>query len=159
MEDLTPLDVDAEPCDVCGESLVPAMSPFAEGSFVDVAVEIEPFAVLACPHGHERRHPYAGWGNEVREGALDALPTALHEAFRGLLCRSCERPLDRGDVEPGPLRVDVPLSHGDPLHLVLQLPLLRCPDCGTAQAVLTDDIGADLVDAVDAALESAQVEP
>lgn len=151
--------MDTEVCDVCGEPLQPAPSPPAEGAFVDVAVELEPFEVLACPRGHERRYPYSGWSNDLREGTLDALPLAHYDAFRGVECRNCGQVLDRSEQAPGELHVEVPLSHGDPLHATVSLPLLRCPACAATQSLLTDDLRADLFDALDAALESAAVEP
>jgi hypothetical protein len=149
----------AEECDVCGEPMQPALSPRAEGAFVDVAVELEPFAVLACPRGHERRYPYSGWSNDLRDATLDALPAARYDAFQGLQCRACGGALDRHALSPGELRIAVPLPHGEPVQATVRLPVLRCPVCGTDQTLLTDDVRADLFDSLDAALESAAVEP
>lgn len=143
-------------CDVCDELLVPASSRTAEGAFVDAAVELQPFDVLACPDGHEMRYPYSGWSNEVREGIVAALPAALVAPLR---CHLCEQPLDREATEPGEVTVRVPLSQAPPLLATVHVPLVRCERCGVGQVVLSDDLGSDLFDAVDAALEDAGVEP
>jgi hypothetical protein len=146
-------------CDVCDAVLVPALSRAGEGAFVDAAVELQPFDVLACPDGHETRYPYSGWSNEVREGILAALPLAIVAPLHGLRCRVCEHPLDRDATEPGEVSVRVPLSQAPPLLATVRLPLLRCVQCGAEQVVLSDDLGSDLFDATDAALEDAGVEP
>jgi hypothetical protein len=146
-------------CDVCDAPLVAALSRAAEGAFVDAAVELQPFEVLACPEGHECRYPYPGWSEEVREGIVAALPVALVAPLHGLRCRVCEQLLDRDAVEPGEVSVRVPLSNTAPLLATVQVPLLRCAHCGVEQVVLNDDLASDLFDAVDAALEDAGVEP
>jgi uncharacterized protein with PIN domain len=146
-------------CDVCDAPLVPALSRAAEGAFVDAAVELQPFDVLACPAGHETHYPYSGWSNEVREGIIAALPAAMIAPLHGLRCRVCEQPLDRDAVEPGEVSVRVPLSQAPPLLATVQVPVLRCAKCGVEQVVLNDDLASDLFDAVDAAFEDAGVEP
>jgi ribosomal protein S27E len=146
-------------CDVCDAVLVRALSRSGEGAFVDAAVALQPFDVLACPDGHEMRYPYTGWSNEVRDGILDALPIAVVAPLHALRCRACEEPLDRDAAEPGEVSVRVALSQASPLLAIVHVPLLRCEHCGVEQVVFSDDLGSDLVDAVDAALEDAGVEP
>jgi hypothetical protein len=148
-----------ERCDVCDAEMVPGRSPRAEGAFVDAAVAIEPFDVLACPQGHGIRYPYPEWGNEFRELVVEALPfAALNGAHH--LCVRCESPLDSGEqAGEGRFPLDLAMRHGVEVSLVATLPVVVCSRCGTAQAELSADLEQDLEDALTEAFGAAGLEP
>jgi len=151
--------VSEQRCDVCNAEMVAGRSPRAEGAFVDAAVEIEPFDVLACPQGHGIRYPYPEWGNELREAVVEALPFALPSGGEHL-CVRCAAPLDGGG-EPGdgrfPLRLR--MRHGVEVTVTATLPVVVCARCGTAQAELSGDLENDLEDALTEAFGAAGLEP
>jgi hypothetical protein len=151
--------MDAERCDVCDVEMVPGRSPRAEGAFVDAAVEIEPFDVLACPQGHGIRYPFPEWGNELRELVIDALPFAIVRGARHL-CLRCQAPMPDGDGDgEGRFPLALHMSHGVEVTVTATLPVHVCARCGTAQAELSGDLENDLEDALTEAFGAAGLEP
>lgn len=117
-----------------------------------VSALIENHPELACPEGHVVPQPGPEVARVLTSAVSAQLVTARRTRFRkALRCGSCDAEL----TIPG-RRTDRSVSELVPtlgvVRLVLDVPMLRCPECGTQQ--LPEEVRGD-VDAAVAALTTA----
>lgn len=115
-------------CEVCGAALT-ARQVEAVATVGPLTVELAPVEVAACPEGHTVvRLSVADVVDGVRGQVTVARRRRLARSDR---CGQCQADLvmpARGTQTPVPIVVD-----GQVVTVLLECPMVRCPDCGREQ--------------------------
>lgn len=144
------------PCPRCGEPAEIADCPEAAVGAGDTTVRILGLARATCPAGHTTTLPAEAAAHasaEVDEMLLVSVTRGL--VRRREVCGVCEGELalpPRNSHRPVPLDVD-----GRVLTVIVESPMVRCPDCGREQ--LPVHVGAALPDLLTAAVAQAGAPP
>lgn len=140
------------PCPRCGEPAEVTNCPEAAVQAGDATVRIQGLARATCPAGHATTLPpdaAAHAGAKVDEMLLVSTTRGL--VRRREVCGACEGALDlppRNSYRPVSLDVD-----GRVLTVIVESPMVRCPDCGREQ--LPVHVGAALAELLTAAVAQA----
>lgn len=144
------------PCPRCGEPAEVTDRPEAAVGAGDTTVRIQGLARATCPAGHATTLPAEAATHASAK--VDEMLLVSH--VRGLVrrrevCGDCEADLGlppRNSHRPVSLDVD-----GRVLTVIVESPMVRCPDCGREQ--LPVHVGAALPDLVTAAVAQASAPP
>lgn len=137
-------------CNVCSKGLELRGITVEAGSG-DVGVVIDQAPYLACEDGHYRLDPSPGFDDTVVESVVDGVPIGIGTRWpwRAVRCASCGT-----DLVMPPRRthrsVTVVSDATPPVTVTLDVPLVRCTECGVDQ--LPPDLEGDVAKAVRLAL-------
>ncbi len=141
------------PCPRCGLPADVVERPEAAMQAGDTTVRVQGLAAVRCPAGHASALPVDATPRAIASVAEMLLVSRVRGVVRRrAVCGACEADLTlpaRTSDRPVSLDVD-----GRVLTLVVECPMVRCPDCGREQ--LPAYVGEALPDLVAATVASAE---
>lgn len=141
------------PCPRCGEPADVVERPEAAMQAGDTTVRVQGLAAAHCPAGHASALPVDATPLAVARVAEMLLVSGTRGVVRRReVCGACDADLTLpGRRSDRPVSLDV---DGRVLTLVVECPMVRCPDCGREQ--LPVHVGEALPDLIAAAVASAE---